>query len=573
MLNKYTMKDKFPIPVIEELLDELHGAKVFSKLDLRSGYHQIRMKKDDIHKTTFRTHEGHYEFLVMSFGLNNAPSTFQSLMNTIFNPYLRKFVLVFFDDILVYRKNKEDHWKHLRTVLETMLQHTLFSKESKCTFAASQVEYLGHIINAKGVSTNPAKIQAMESWPTPQTVKQLRGFLGLTGYYRKFIKNYAWISKPLTNFLKKDAFVWSNEAQEAFITLKQAMIQTPVPALPDFQKTFVVEIDVSGHQALSTYEKEFLAVLMALEKWKGYLLDSHFKIKTYHFSLKYLLNQRLTTPFQTKWLPKLLGFDYEISYNKGTKNIVADALSRLSSSSELNAMKVIQQLSEGTSANNKYQWEGSVLKRKGKLVVGSDEQLRVTIAQTTMLMQLEGIQELSKYAHFMALSHPYTTSFVVQTFLDLVYKLHGLPNSIVSDRDSVFLSHFWQSLFKILKEKDQKSRQARERAIEMLKFYMKRAQDRMKKYAYLKRSKREFEVEKVGTVAYKLAMSSSEHPIGQDVELYLETPVLFSYLLEGLNNKAAVYVLVKWASHGEEDVTWELAEDLIKWYPDFSLDP
>ncbi|GKE28629.1 putative mitochondrial protein [Tanacetum coccineum] len=204
MLNKYTIKDKFPIPVIEELLDELHGAKVFSNLDLRSGYHSIRMNKDDIHKTAFRTHEGHYD------------------------------------------KNEENYWEHLRIVLETMLQHTLFAKENKCTFAANQVEYLGHIINAKGVSTDPTKIHAMESWPIPQTVKQLRGFLGLIGYYRKFIKNYAWISKPLTNLLKKDAFVWNTEAKEAFMTLKQAMIQTSLLALPDFQKTFVVETDASG---------------------------------------------------------------------------------------------------------------------------------------------------------------------------------------------------------------------------------------------------------------------------------------------------------------------------------------
>ncbi|GKE51763.1 retrotransposable element Tf2, partial [Tanacetum coccineum] len=269
---------------------------------------------------------------------------------------------------------------------------------------------------------------------------------------------------------------------------------------------------------------------------------------------------------------------------------------------DISLQKVIQQLSEGTSANNKYQWEGSVLKRKGKLVVGSDEQLRVTIAQTTMLMQSEGIQELSKYAHFMALSHPYTASSVVQAFLDSVYKLHGLPNSIVSDRDSVFLSHFWQSLFKILKEFAGK--RERERAIEMLKFYMKRAQDRMKKYAYLKRSEREFEyygpfmiVEKVGTVAYKLELPSNGqvHPVfhvsqlkmcrgnslkmgllphcGEDGLLSVQPERILDKRIGKLNNKAAVYVLVKWASHSEEDVTWELAEDLIKWYPDFSLDP
>ncbi|GKA62323.1 putative mitochondrial protein [Tanacetum coccineum] len=571
------------------------------------------MKEDDIYKIAFRTHEGHYEFLVMPFGLTNAPSTFQSLMNTVFKNFLKKFVLVFFDDILIYNKNLKEHCDHLAQVLQVMKDNTLYAKKSKCYFVVPQVEYLGHIISAQGVSTNLSKIEAMQKWPIPSTLKQLRGFLGLTGYYRRFIKHYASISQPLVALTKKDAFKWNPSAKLAYHKLKKAMVQAPVLALPNFDQEFVVETDASGKGIGVVLCQNVVATL---DKWKGYLLDRHFKIRTDHFSLKYLLNQKLTTPFQFKWLPKLLGYDYEIVYKKGSENVVKDSWKN-----DLDTQNLIKSLEHHSYKGNKYSWTGEILKRKRKVVVGNDPELRkelvqhfhdeaigghsgahVTMKKLGSLFYWKGLKKivkqmvrdcdvcqrqkpdlsaypgliqplsireriwkeismdfieklptsheksvilvvvdrLSKYAHFIQLAHPFTASQVAQVFLDQVYKLHGLPESIVSDRDKRINRHGINGFPKLnlfgtttnygveyghtstkptsyeavyfqtppihvpyipgdsrVEEVD-RTLQARDEAIKMLTFHLKRSHDRMRNQANKHRTIDKLEVNEYG---------------------------------------------------------------------------
>lgn len=246
-LNAITIKGAYPIPVVDELLDELHGARFFTKLDLRSGYHQVWMNAADIAKTVFRTHDGHYEFMVMPFGLCNAPTTFQALMDDVLRLFLRCFVLVFFNDILIYSDSWAAHLRHVRTVLDTLHQHCLFIKRSKCAFGVTSISYLSHVISATGVAMDLDKVQAISDWPQPRSARAVRGFLGLAGYYRKFVKNFGTIAAPLTVLLRKEGFSWTDDAGTAFNALKTAITTAPVLALPDFAKPFIIECDASTY--------------------------------------------------------------------------------------------------------------------------------------------------------------------------------------------------------------------------------------------------------------------------------------------------------------------------------------
>jgi hypothetical protein len=289
----------------------------------------------------------------MAFGLSGAPATFQYAMNAALAPVLRKFALVFFDDILIYSASYEEHLEHIRTVMSILQKEQWQVKLSKCAFAQRQISYLGHVISSEGVSTDEMKITAVRNWPTPVNHKELRGFLGLSGYYRKFIRHYAIISQPLRTLLKKGAlFVWTPDTETAFQTLKNALIIAPVLALPDFRLQFTIETDAcdvgigavlsqQGHpvafvsralgprnQGLSVYEKEYLAILLAVQQWWPYLQIGEFVIRTDHKSLTHLSDQRLHMDWQRKALTKLMGLQYQVMYKKGILNGAADALSR-----------------------------------------------------------------------------------------------------------------------------------------------------------------------------------------------------------------------------------------------------
>ncbi|KAD6455003.1 hypothetical protein E3N88_09709 [Mikania micrantha] len=246
-LNKLTIKNRYPLPRIDDLFDQLQGATWFSKIDLRSGYHQLRVHDDDIPKTAFRTRYGHYEFLVMPFGLTNAPAVFMDLMNRVCNPYLDKFVIVFIDDILIYSKTKSDHEQHLCLILDLLRKEQLYAKFSKCEFWLKEVQFLGHIVDDKGVHVDPAKIEAVKNWKTPTTPTEIRSFLGLAGYYRRFISNFSKIAVPLTALTHKGKpYEWGPKQENAFQTLKHMLCNAPILTLPDGNNDFVVYCDASN---------------------------------------------------------------------------------------------------------------------------------------------------------------------------------------------------------------------------------------------------------------------------------------------------------------------------------------
>ncbi|KAJ9543424.1 hypothetical protein OSB04_023131 [Centaurea solstitialis] len=340
----------------------------------------VKQANNDVPKTAFRTRYGYYEFLVMPFGLTNALAVFMDLMNRVCRPFLDKSVIVFIDDILVYSKDAAEHERHLREVLSVLRDEKLYAKFSKCEFWLHEVQFLGHVVSRDGIKVDPAKIEAMMSWKSPTNPSEIRSFLGLAGYYRRFIQDFSKIASSLTVLTKKNAkFLWTDKQEEAFQTLKKKLCQAPILSLPDGTEDFVVYSDASkmglgcvlmqrgkvisyASRQLKDHERnypvhdlELAAVVFALKLWRHYLYGTKCTLYTDHKSLQHIFDQKELNMRQRRWLELLKDYDCELLYHPGKANVVADALSRKNYGDSvgvtLNRISVVSSLMERIKAS------------------------------------------------------------------------------------------------------------------------------------------------------------------------------------------------------------------------------
>jgi hypothetical protein len=570
-VNKITVRYRFPIPRLDDLLDQLHGATVFSNLDLRSGYHQIRMRDGDEWKTAFKTRDGLYEWMVMPFGLSNAPSTFMRLMNHVFKPFMGKFVVVYFDDILVYSKSEEEHLEHLQHVFQTLQEQKLYVNLKKCRFFTNSLIFLGYVVSKEGIMMDPSKVEAIISWPIPKSIHDIRSFHGLASFYRRFIKGFSTIIAPITECLKGGTFKWTEEAQKSFELLKQKVTEAPILILPDFSKVFEVDCDASNlgiggvlsqegkpiaffseklndsRRKYSTYDKEFYALVRSLEHWNHYLLSKEFILHSDHEALKYLNSQQKLNTRHAKWSEFLQAYSFSIKHKAGKLNQVADALSRRYSL--LNAMQVqvlgfdvVKELYKGdpdfgyawkecsNGPYNHFLLQDGFLFKNNHLCIpqcslreaiikeahggglaghfGRDKTLTLVQENFTWPKMVRDVlchvkqcqichlakshkqntglyiplpvpnapwedisldfvvglprtqrnkdsimvvvDRFSKMAHFVPCNKTLDASHVADLYFREIVRLHGIPKTITSDRDSKFVGHFWRTLWRKL---------------------------------------------------------------------------------------------------------------------------
>nr|GEW03622.1 putative reverse transcriptase domain-containing protein [Tanacetum cinerariifolium] len=318
-INKITVRYRFPIPRLDDLLDQISGATIFTKLDLKSGYYQICLRLGDEWKTAFKTCEGLYKWLVMPFGLLNVPSTFMRVMNQLFRPFIGKIVVVYFDDILIYSASFNEHVTHVRQILTLLRKDIFYAATKKCVFMTPKVLFLGYVVSGDAIRVDESKVAAVQEWPTPTTITEFWSFHGLASFYRRFIPNFSAIMAPLTDCMKGKSFVWTEEAELAFQVVKEKLTTAPI---------LFSEKLTEPKSRYTTYDLEFYAVVQAVKHWRHYLFHKEFVLFTDHDSLRHIHTQDKVSHKYGHWLAFLEKFTFVVKHKTGVSNRAADALSR-----------------------------------------------------------------------------------------------------------------------------------------------------------------------------------------------------------------------------------------------------
>ncbi|KAJ9544902.1 hypothetical protein OSB04_024609 [Centaurea solstitialis] len=436
---------KYPLPWIDDLFDQLQGAGCFSKIDLRSGYHQVRVKEDDVPKTAFRTRYGHYEFLVMPFGLTNASTVFMDLINRVCRPFLNKSVIVFIDDILVYSKDEAEHERHLREVLNVLRDEKLYAKFSKCEFWLHEVQFLGHVVSRDEIKVDPAKIEAMMNWKSPTNPSEIRSFLGLAGYYRRFIQDFSKIASSLTVLTKKNKkhfrLLRRNNAKRRSCLYSDASKMGLGCVLMQRGKVIsYASRQLKDHERnYPVHDLELAAVVFALKLWRHYLYGMKCTLYTDYKSLQHIFDQKELNMRQRRCLELLKDYDCDLLYHPGKANVVADALSCKNHGDgigvTLNRISVVSSLLERIKVSQTEALQEENL--KDEVMFGCR---RLVAIESYFWMRL------TKSAHFLEMRETLPMDKLAKLYIDEVVRRHGVPLSIVSDTDSRFTSKFWDGL-------------------------------------------------------------------------------------------------------------------------------